>query len=213
MWFDWKKFFRTYPTVTQFRQWEYEARYTSDVAELESSAFVPLLEYGDAMRGLPMYSLIDTSSFFAGHAFTNSSGFILRSNEKVYPLALPCSRRERRRNGSRAARIRGELHLVEAAGIFALDNYRQNGIKFTRVRIPIDVPHREEIKIIDPQTGHYRQFMTGEQHYKKIRAFIYLALPSYWEDKLDGGFSFPFCKKVTPEGKKSIPFYTFNEAK
>lgn len=196
------------PTVTEFNTWT--PPFTPDVSYLEMQEFVPLLEFGDAQRSQPNYRLIDEHSFFEAHAFTTKEAFVMYRHANEEPTAIAFAKGRKTRN---RARIRGELHMVQSKGIFALDIHRQNGIKFRRIRIPVDLPHREEMIITDPDTGHYRRFLTGLQHYKKIDAYVYLAVPEFWEPKLDGGYEFPLCTLKEPKGPKSKPFYTFSEIK
>lgn len=203
------------PTVTQFSQWMLETQYTPDIAFLESKKFIPVLEYSDAQRDHVNYCQIDIHSYFRAHAFTKDACFklLMHDNGGKFAIALKEKKSFFGLADSQPARIRGELHMIEPEGIVKLDTVRQNGVKFKRIPISIDIPFREEIKVWDLPSGHYRKILTGEQHRIVRSAFIYVGIPEYWGPQLDGGYLFPRASYTVPQGAKPKPFYYFRDAK
>lgn len=208
-------YFRRLFPARQLIEWSRDEDFSPDVWQLEMRDMVPIFEYGEAMRTGKLYSMLGEHSFCVGVAFTCSSRFRMwqRNLEEVpFPIALEAKGKLKLfpyKAVMPEGRIKGELHWVRAGALYALDKQRLNGIQFIRTPIAVDVPHRKELKITNQSDGTYKKVLTGEQHYKKIEAFTYIGVSSYWNDLLDGGFHYPRSRYVTPEGVKSKPYYEF----
>lgn len=197
---------------------EREVDFTPDVWDIEQKEFHHLFEYGEAKRDERRYDIISEFSVYQGVAFTQESHFGMWVHD-IGPASYPIMLETRRKKvtapvrmlalGNGSARIRGEWHLIQPEGLIELDKYRLNGIQFLRKPVSIDFPHRKIIDITDQNDGSVTRKTTGEQHYKKIKAYAYFGIKEYWDTRLDAGFDYPTATYNVPTGPKSIPFYDF----
>lgn len=84
------------------------------------------------------------------------------------------------------ARVQGELYSVQANRIYLLDKHKQNGVQFARQRVKITYPWRYvsygKVHPIPKISSH--SFIT-------IVAWMYVALPRYWDPMIGGVFAKP----------------------
>jgi len=181
------------------------AKHSNDIWELGHKEFVPLFLYD--MR--PEVRKPIDYAIEGGVAFTVDQTFSMWHHE-----GQPIVFQEKRVKGvpklgsifkGEPARIRGIALQVRPYQLYKLDALVQNMVQFERKRVTIDIPYHEVL-----YTGKDRLITTGEQHFKKIHAFMYLGLPSYWGDKMDGGYAFSKADLVNADknNPRIRPFYT-----
>lgn len=93
------------------------------------------------------------------------------------------------------AKVRGSLHLVWANKMFYLDNAHMNGVRYVRQRIRVIYPWR----FVKYGSKHPIPEI-GSHGFKIITAWIYVGVPTYWDDRIGGVFAQPLHLYVH-EGK------------
>lgn len=84
------------------------------------------------------------------------------------------------------AKVRGTLHLVWSHKLYLLDKEMQNGVQFSRQRVRIIYPWRYVSygkKNPIPNISHHG--------FKVITGWMYVGVPSYWDDRIGGLFAQP----------------------
>lgn len=115
------------------------------------------------------------------------------------------------------AKVKGQLHLVRPEVLHSLDITRENGVQFKRRRVRLLLPYHEKL------TGPYRtlngkplpralQGWRGKQTPEKIwilkDVWMYVGRKSYWNNRLDGGYSTLQCPIHFPNVEKNwLPRY------
>lgn len=89
------------------------------------------------------------------------------------------------------AKIKGQVLLVRPQSFLRLDEYKENGVQFTRMKVRIIVPYRNlkfihDKNIPDPEIEYISECGHIGRTYEKvctIRAWMYIGVPEFW-DKL-----------------------------
>lgn len=84
------------------------------------------------------------------------------------------------------SRVRGSLHLVWSDKMFYLDKAQQNGVKYVRQRIKVIYPYR---KVTYSKTHPLPEI--SPHCYITITAWVYVGVPTYWDDRIGGVFAQP----------------------
>jgi hypothetical protein len=168
------------------------AERSPDLGELEEYAFQLFFAPDRTMRGCSEYSLIEDSAFLC-YAYTlrkysywqqrDGSPIPLLGNTKdvlVPPL-----------------KIRGELHAIEPSQFRNLDIFKDNLVSFRRERVKLLIPHRPIYKIPERYSNGkpiplmpHQTHVGAERISRPVTAWMYVGVPEYWEDLLDGGYLF-----------------------
>ncbi len=161
---------------------------TPDMAELEQGSHVLMFLHDDLMRPHRNHRLIHKCSQKVGRGFTKDK-FDYRVG-KWTGRGLPFLDKE-------GLRVKGELHAVETAAIPGLDNHYDNGVQFTRVKVPVLITDREHRLMSIGNEEFVRKLPPGMlrtvpelglRHYTShlrvciVEAHMYVALRSYWND-------------------------------
>jgi hypothetical protein len=120
-------------------------------------------------------------------------------------------------------KVKGELHSVDSEHFELLDYAYGNGVAFRRILIPILVSERiygvfkigKEGVIKDLPHGTIRtnqelglRTYVSDRMVYPVQAWMYVALKSYWSDKLDGGYEYPRADIYEPRDHISwLPKY------
>lgn len=184
---------------------EHHLRWTPDLATLQLSQFQLLFVCDDMKHDWDSYEKIrENSARIPYRAFTmknfkyycrtvdSEKTFIpLRSDKTEFELTpvIPYVP---------SCKIAGELHAVESEHFTKLDELKQNGVQFLRQRIKLLVPWREmplsEWKDVDgrplPLALKGKTGVLSSERVHIIEAWMYVGIPEYWNDLLDGGFLF-----------------------
>jgi hypothetical protein len=184
------------------------AKYSPDLGFLEQFEFQILFSADDTKLGHLRHCLIEESALLStGYTRKNFRFWEQRVGEgdKQERIPIPIIDHSEAKpldfgqlnKFPQPMKIQGELHLMRPHQFRELDNYKQNGVQFLRKRIDVIVPHREVI-IKDyfdvdgrelPRCLQGKQGVHGPEVVYMIRAWMYVADPSYWNDLVDGGFN------------------------
>lgn len=184
--------------------------YTPDIAKLEQFHVLRLFVYGDEMYQRQHHDLIREYSVPLGTAFTEPKFHMWKKKlgKETFPIPLeakangePIWSRHHMPEGS----IKGELYAIRPYRILDLDKHRENGVQFIRVRQCLYIPYRTVIWT--KQNG----IITTSIDVKKIWAWMYLGVPDYWKDQLDGGYLFDPVKWYKPNTGWMPEYYYFSQ--
>lgn len=91
------------------------------------------------------------------------------------------------------APVKGEvLAVLSTKFAKTLDKLKENGKVFIRKRIPVIISGTKEF------TDHKNKAKIREHYQEKIKCWMYVGVPDYWNDLIDGGYSFSEIKPFKP---------------
>lgn len=185
-------------------------RYSPDLGWLEQFEFQLLFSPDRTQRGHSEYPLIQ-DSVYACHAFTLSP-FNYWQQRDGLPIPMMATSNIRTRWFPPPLRVKGEVHAIRPYQFRELDNYKQNGVQFVRRRVKLMVPHREILSIPDRyDNGKPIPLMTGQyvmtdEKVLPLKAWMYVAVPAYWDDVLDAGYKADGLFKPVPHYESRRPW-------
>lgn len=175
-------------------------RYTPDLGWLEQWQFQLLFCPDEIQRSHPAYTFIADNSAFVANCYTQKEYDYWEQHvgDTRVGIPLPASDITAGTLFPQSCKIKGELHCVRPKAFIGLDDYKQNTDMFIRKRVNVLLPHkpllnrnvslREKGKEL-PLALQGRKIMLGAERVYIIRAWMYIANPSYWNDLLDAGWS------------------------
>jgi hypothetical protein len=217
--------------------------HTPDAMQLERQALVPVFVYGNETSGGTRYNVIknmvkltdDEGRSLSPYAFTQDVFEVWQTHDeywkdengkdtdKIIQYAHPVALTSKAKTISmstgtistlpKAAKIRGRVYLMYSHELNVLDRYYQNGVRFRRQQITVQVP-------VVRQYYGWGNAQFSVEEVSTITAWAYLGKHKYWDDKLDGGYTLGRCqlhdyRQDKPSDKigASAPFYFFNAGK
>ena len=176
-------------------------QHTPDMWKLEEVGYTWVFVCDECQAGHRKHDLVEGGAsgmepFFAGYT-AEKMGFLIKRLEKMsFPIPFKdLSDNELPVWMGKERRIRGEMYGMTAEMIKKLDDYKQNGVQFERMRVNINVPYYKK-KRIRSQTynGTWSvDYQRSKDYIVTIPAMMYIARPEYWMDQLkdkNGCFNF-----------------------
>lgn len=167
--------------------WSEETKHTPDLLKMERRVLTPFFIPDEVMTNKSHAAIIGLGGKMM-HAFTKDDYFMLKKEENRVSSVVIFEEGQLRslQHGMlkqlvasqqlHTAPVRGELHMLTAPQVIALDKYKENGVKFHRKRIDLSIPHRYKKQTEDgglyltPSTSHdysaYLYFANYEQHFE-----------------------------------------------
>src|SRR5258705_7834761 len=185
-------------------------KYTPDIATLELSQFQLVFACDDLMLAGKNYPLIDDCSAKVCRAFTlRGYKFYIHRTDGV-PVAMAAKQGNNRWDFS-CLKIKGEVHSVLSSSMPKLDTHYQNGVQFIRVRTKLLYRSSQHGVILnhDTQGRPLPKALLGHKHFLLpervdiIEAWMYIGVPGYWNNLLDGGFAFEPVRIIEPKEDRS----------
>ncbi len=176
-----------------------EVEYTWDEWRLSRYEWQRLFIPDEMQRGYYRYPLIAEKSYFAYRAFTEESFTLWKKKlgAATYAIALP----EAKYNIP-LAHIGGQVHIVRSEVFKELDKLKLNGVHFERKRVSVLIPFREQV------TGR----AAGHERVRRKYCHMYVGIPDYWNQQLDGGYYFSPCRRIeNPHSKFVSDYYLFSK--
>jgi gamma-glutamylcyclotransferase (GGCT)/AIG2-like uncharacterized protein YtfP len=102
--------------------------------------------------------------------------------------------------------VRGQLYWCDANTISELDNFKLNGVEFTRELVEIKFLYQEPITQLDRDTNEFIATYTDYQVYI-LAAYMYVGNEEYWDEQLDAGYLFTPCKAFKANKNKATDFF------
>lgn len=190
-----------FPSVQEARWMTDRMKYSPDYGWLEQFEYQLLFSPDDTKQNHSRHCLIEDSELVATAYTTHSFNYwCMEAGEDRIPIPmLNDNPKHTIRYFPPPLKIQGEIHAVRPYEFLGLDTYKRNGVQFQRKRVNLILPYREVLQeeYIFDKVGDYRPIpmclqgkkgaVTSERVYI-IRAWMYIAMPEYWDNLLDGGF-------------------------
>lgn len=194
------------PSKEWFDTAKQENVYTPDIARVSLSAQHLLFICDEKMHLRSGYSAIAEHTAFLNTVYTKDKFdfYLSRGNEEeglvkcLVPLkgSLP---------------IRGELHVISTEGLILLDKLWENGVQFRRERIRVTLPYRSVFRRKNRDTRgrplpswlENSYTFLSEERTVELRVQMYVGIPEYWADKIDGGYNFEKVTTFVPNNLRS----------
>jgi hypothetical protein len=191
-----------FPSTHEARWLTEQTRYSPDLGWLEQFEYQWLFAADDTRVNHPHHTLVKDCEFGATAYTTKKFNYsVLETAQERIPIPLIATSDEHIvRHFPPPLKIRGELLKVRTYQFQGLDTYKRNNVQFKRKRITVIVPYRDGtyttnvdehgdlIKPIPRQLQGTRHFVMSKEKVYIIRAWMYVALPAYWDDILDAGW-------------------------
>jgi hypothetical protein len=195
-----------YPSVHEARWITDSVKYSPDLGWLEQFEYQLLFAADDTKSGHSHHCLIEDNAF-AATAYTENffQYWVQEVGDERIPIPMKIIGAPKPhvvRYFPPELRIKGELLIVRTPQFRALDNYKRNGVEFKRQRVNVVVPYRErnylKNTLAKDEPCFFRPIprclqetyhcILSPPRVHVVRAWMYVAMPSYWEKILDGGF-------------------------
>lgn len=174
-----------------------EAEFTPDLWMLEQKKSHLVFIHDDMMQTQPNHSMVQAQSLSGFYPFCY--GYTARRYSFVkknlglqsFPIALNLRETDNLPYWmADSQRLRGEVYAIRTPGIIALDNHRQNGVQFERLKVMINIGHRKNYKhtTTDSKGIVHIDYSLGKEEMTSVMAYMYVGREDYWKDQLEAGF-------------------------
>lgn len=191
------------------------SKYTPDIGKLERTMRWLLFVPDEMQQAHPDHSRLSRHAKQIGTAFTVDTFTLWKERKhvdlkvtRVIPLRIQYGKEAFYTSPTAAIRrpVRGELYFVNALTLIKLDRHRENGVRFLRERVEVVMP-RTEIALHRTKEGYIKkeQRLRGEP----FNVWMYVGVPEYWEQQLDGGHGFALVRYFQPNNPELSKFYAF----
>lgn len=190
------------------------SKYTPDIAKLEEFAFQLYFACDESQTGHSKHNLLGGYEYKCP-GFTQKSFNYWDPNTPFLP-PIPMET-EAFRNPLAyyppIAKIKGQILLVRPSALINLDEYKENGVQYQRVKSRIIVPHRalkwvhdtnhppDDVEICAPN-GLGLTF----ERMCVIRAWMYVGIPKYW-DNLISAMDYGAVQTYQSKNRRWCPEY------
>lgn len=218
-----------YNLLALLKKEEERLKRTPDLSLLERKEFQEVFIPDEIQQGLHRHDIIAGHCEFRGTGFTAHTFAVCKKNgplPEAIPLINTGETDSLRRWKVPLGRIQGQLFAVRPYRIPDLDEYKDNLTAFMRVRIPIIMPHKKvtwfkdlyktmQEKHVDIDT-FFRQNprkpgeLTSKTIYSRVKAWMYIGVPSFWNQIIDNGFEYSFLKTITPRKNPLGEYFKFS---
>src|SRR6266576_3198772 len=189
-----------FPSEHEARWQTDRMRYSPDYGWLEQFEYQLLFTADDTKAGYSHHCLIEDSALVATAYTVHSFNYwYLNAGEDRVPIPMLTNEKQHTiRYFPPPLKIQGEIHAVRPYEFLGLDVYKQNTVQFYRKRVNLIVPYKEinTEEYFNPDDQVYaplppcllgKKVESPEKVYI-IRAWMYIGMPEYWDNLLDGGF-------------------------
>lgn len=195
-----------------------QTKFTPDIATLELSLLQRVFVCDDLMLAGKNHKLIRDHSTRICRVFTRRSYNFYQKRTDQTPVVLPAIQVNSRYDFS-SLKIKGEVYSVESSAIPKLDTHYQNGVQYKRVRAQLLYPTSQHGQVVNrdergkplpPALQGYKHFLLPER-VDPIEAWMYIGIPEYWKDLIDGGYFFEPARIAEPKKERPwlLKYYHF----
>lgn len=201
------------------------SKYTPDIGKLERTMRWLLFVPDEMQQAHPDHSRLSRHAKQIGSAFTVDTFTLWKERKHVdlkvtraIPLRIQYGKEAFYTSPTAAIRrpVRGELYFVNALTLIKLDRHRENGVRFVRERVEVLMP-RTEIHLKKNLFGTtnagkpYGEYIKEEKRLlgSPLNVWMYVGVPEYWEQQLDGGHGFALVRYFQPNNSLLSKFYYF----
>jgi len=173
--------------------------FTPDLWLLEQKKAHLFFIHDDMAQLQPFHDLVKAGSLSGfypmNYGYTAKKFTFVKKNLglKSFPIALDLPFEDREKLPqymSNEHRIRGEIYAIRPRQIVELDNHRQNGVQFQRIRVNINIGFRKLMRhSITSSTGKkYSEYNLTKEEMISQEMCMYVGRRDYWMDQLESGF-------------------------
>jgi hypothetical protein len=179
-------------------------RHSPDLGYLEQFEFQLLFTPDELRQDHPRYKLLEESALICG-GFTEKTYAFWMQEQALADGTFERKGIPIRQDGPpsvlqwlpKPLRLKGELHAIRPWQFQRIDDYKRNTEQFRRQRVNIVVPYRKlsDDCYVDDLDRPLPPAIIGKGYLIEypervfiIRAWMYVAIPEYWNDLLDAGF-------------------------
>lgn len=172
-------------------------QFTPDLWQLEQKKSHLVFIHDDMMMTQPNHDLVKNGSLSGFYPLnygytTRKFTFVKKElHDKSFPIAIDIREKDNLPHWmAKECRIRGEIYAIRPMQFIALDNHRQNGVQFKRVKVNINIGYRKLMKhtITDSRGKAYSEFNLCREEMTTQEMFMYVGREEYWKDQLESGF-------------------------
>lgn len=189
------------PPTSWFAQEAENTKNTPDVPRLEAYKWQLLFVYDELQRGHHKHDLAE-GSVHLGTVYTRDKFSVWKKNlgRATYPIPL-----QKQFKTVPYAPIKGELRAFRPNQYFFLDKHKQNGVQYTRKRVTVLLPYRKLLWLKERDAAQFtfgkavqNSVLTTDPYIREIRAWMYVGIPEFWMELIDGGYAFSPVTTYTP---------------
>jgi len=198
-----KRWIKGYPSARWLELADDEVQFTPDLWNMERRQLQLLFVYDEMMKGHHEHDLIREHSVGVATAYTEERFILWKKNlgKLSYPIPLA-----KKYLSVPSAKIKGELYGVLPPQFKELDKHKLNGVHFIRVRVNVSVPYRRIVK-----TREQQGTVMLDEEVQRIRAWMYIGVPSFWDDQIDSGYLFSPVQSYSPNREWLDKYYYFSQ--
>lgn len=222
-----------YNLLALLKKEEDKFKHTPDMSLLERKEFQVFFIPDELQKGLHKHEIIAGHCEYRGTGFTSHLFAFCRKNGSkngIKPEAIPLINTGEtditRLWKVPLGRIQGQVFAVRPYRIPDMDEYKGNRTAFMRIRVPILIPnkritwfkdlHKEMMnkKIDIDEFFRQNPLKPGELEsntiLSRVKAWMYIGVPSFWKGLIDNGFEYSFKKTITPRKNILGEYFKFS---
>lgn len=206
-------------------------RHTPDIAYLNQREHQMVFICDGMQEHLPDFEKIEAYVEPKWPAFTSTPFSMWHRREDDCVIPLPYMKEFHRHTHP----IRGQIMRMKTPRLIKLDEDKWNGVQFNRVKVDVTIPYSVNVETNDREGTKYlfdkaplikhgykpsahhrhpeatidRNSKVSVTQYFTSKAWMYIGVPSFWKDQLDGGFAFKLVQRFKPNNKSLNPYYMF----
>lgn len=203
---------------------------TPDMSLLERKEFQDFFIPDELQQGLHKHEVISGHCEFRGTGFTSHLFSFCKKNgpePEAIPLINTGETDPKRTWKVPVGRIQGQVFAIRPYRIPDMDVYKENRKSFIRIRIPVLIPnqsvtwfkdlHKEIMEKGIDIDEFFRQNplrpgeLKSETILSRVKAWMYIGVPSYWNRIIDNGFEYSFKKTITPRKNLLGNYFKFSK--
>jgi hypothetical protein len=206
-------FIEPQPKITNDWFNQYCLNFTPDLAEIESTRTHHMVFICDTMMdGCKDRLFLTSATEHQAYAYTALQMVLWRERtdhvHRVIPILEPrpfarlgwCDPPKRATRKIISAPIRGQILKIPTEVLIELDKLKQNGIMFQRTKMLVSIP---AVRSFAKKDGTMEE--APEKIYK-VYTWMYVGNNDYWDNHIDGGFSFTPARIIQPRQTKTPPW-------
>lgn len=184
---------------------------TPDLPAVETQERHIVFIYDTMMDGGSDRNILTNEAKHLAYAYTKILMILWRTQDYVVPIVEPipftrpewCDPPKLATRKISSAPIRGQVFEIPTEVLITLDKLKQNGTMYRRIQMPIAVPAVRHFKTMKDNITKVEQ--APEKIYN-IHAWMYIGDNDYWNERVDGGFTFSPARIVLPRRTKGPPW-------
>jgi len=190
-----------FPSTHEAKWLTDQAMYSPDLGWLEQFEYQWLFAADDTRINHSRHTLVSDCEFGATAYTTQPFNYwVLEAGDERVPVPMLSKGPSPIRYFPPSLKVRGELLKIRTHQFLGLDTYKRNTVQFKRKRITVLVPYRDGtyvgntdeygpmLKPVPRALQGTKHFMLSKEKVYVIRAWMYVAIPEYWDNILDAGW-------------------------